>query len=64
MVESFTGYVQVYTDRPAKTMKSPLLVVNPVQVVKLDFSLDFCRWLNVNGHTFAWFFLCGKQVVA
>lgn len=46
----FVGYVQVFTNKIATTLKTTVLVAYPVHVVLLFFSVAFQRWIIENWH--------------
>lgn len=47
----FVALVQVYSDKPATTLKANATVAYPVNTVLLNFSKEFRRYLIDHGHT-------------
>ena len=48
---SFVGFLQIYSDKTAMTLKSNAMVAYPVHVVFLNTTTSYRRWLIDNGHT-------------
>lgn len=47
---SFVDIIQIYSDKTATTLKSNPIVVYPAEIVLLNFTSDFQKFLINHGH--------------
>lgn len=58
---SFVGFIQIYTDKTAMTLKTNSLVAYPIHVTLLNFAGKFSGYVIDHGHTLVGFLPVGYQ---